>query len=93
MDLFDKCSKHEGLKKAKESGLYPYFHMLTTGQDTKVVMEGIDVVMIGSNNYLGLTSDERVKKAGLEAIKKYGSGCSGSRYLNGTLDLHVALNF
>ena len=91
MDLFDKCSKHEGLKKAKESGLYPYFHMLTTGQDTKVVMEGIDVVMIGSNNYLGLTSDERVKKAGLEAIKKYGSGCSGSRFLNGTLDLHVAL--
>ncbi|MBO7525850.1 MAG: aminotransferase class I/II-fold pyridoxal phosphate-dependent enzyme [Clostridia bacterium] len=65
--------------------------MLTTGQDTKVVMEGIDVVMIGSNNYLGLTSDERVKKAGLEAIKKYGSGCSGSRFLNGTLDLHVAL--
>ena len=91
MDLFDKCSKHEGLKKAKESGLYPYFHMLTTGQDTKVVMEGIDVVMIGSNNYLGLTSDERVKKAGLEAIEKYGSGCSGSRFLNGTLDLHVAL--
>lgn len=91
MDLFDKCSKHEGLKKAKESGLYPYFHMLTTGQDTQVVMEGIDVVMIGSNNYLGLTSDERVKKAGLEAIKKYGSGCSGSRFLNGTLDLHVAL--
>lgn len=91
MDLFDKCSKHEGLKKAKESGLYPYFHMLTTGQDTQVVMEGIDVVMIGSNNYLGLTSDERVKKAGLEAIEKYGSGCSGSRFLNGTLDLHVAL--
>ena len=54
-------------------------------------MEGIDVIMIGSNNYLGLTSDERVKQAGIKALEKYGSGCSGSRFLNGTLDLHVAL--
>ena len=91
MDIFSKCSKLEALNKAKESGLYPYFHMLTSGQDTEVMMEGRDVIMIGSNNYLGLTSDERVKKAGLEALEKYGSGCSGSRFLNGTLDLHVAL--
>ena len=91
MDLFAKCSKFEALNKAKESGLYPYFHMLTSGQDTQVIMEGRDVIMIGSNNYLGLTSDERVKKAGLEVLEKYGSGCSGSRFLNGTLDLHVAL--
>ena len=91
MDLFAKCTKHETLNKARASGLYPYFHMLTTGQDTQVVMEGIDVIMLGSNNYLGLTSDERVKKAGMEALEKYGSACSGSRFLNGTLDIHVAL--
>ena len=91
MDLFSKCTKHETLNKAKASGLYPYFHMLTTGQDTQVVMEGIDVIMLGSNNYLGLTSDERVKRAGMEALEKYGSACSGSRFLNGTLDIHVAL--
>ena len=65
--------------------------MLTTGQDTQVVMEGRDVIMLGSNNYLGLTSDERVKRAGIEALEKYGSACSGSRFLNGTLDIHVAL--
>ena len=81
MDLFSKCGKHESLNKAKASGLYPYFHTLTSGQDTEVIMEGIDVIMIGSNNYLGLTSDERVKQAGIKALEKYGSGCSGSRFL------------
>ena len=91
MDLFSKCSKHEVLNKARESGLYPYFHELTSGQDTEVIMEGRDTIMIGSNNYLGLTSDERVKRAGIAAVEKYGSGCSGSRFLNGTLDIHVAL--
>ena len=65
--------------------------MLTSGQDTQVVMEGLDVIMIGSNNYLGLTSNEEVIQAGIEALKKYGSGCSGSRFLNGTLDIHVEL--
>ena len=89
--MFSKCTKHETLNKARASGLYPYFHMLTTGQDTQVVMEGRDVIMLGSNNYLGLTSDERVKRAGIEALEKYGSACSGSRFLNGTLDIHVAL--
>ncbi len=91
MDLFDKCSKHEQLNKAKKSGLYPYFHMLFSKQDTEVNMEGKPVIMIGSNNYLGLTSDERVIKAGKDALDKYGSGCSGSRFLNGTLDAHVEL--
>ncbi len=91
MDLFDKCSKHEQLNKAKATGLYPYFHMLSSRQDTQVVMEGNPVIMIGSNNYLGLTSDERVIKAGKDALDKYGSGCSGSRFLNGTLDAHVEL--
>lgn len=89
MDLFSKCSKHEVLNKARESGLYPYFHTLTSGQDTEVIMEGNRTIMIGSNNYLGLTSDERVRRAGLAALEKYGSGCSGSRFLNGTLDIHV----
>lgn len=75
----------------KESGLYPYFHELATGQDTQVVMSGHDTIMIGSNNYLGLTSHPEVIKAGVEALEKYGSGCSGSRFLNGTLDIHVKL--
>lgn len=91
MDLFNKCYKYDTVETVKEKGIYPYFHMLTSGQDTEVVMENRDVIMMGSNNYLGLTSDERVKKAGLEALEKYGSGCSGSRFLNGTLDIHVAL--
>ena len=91
MDLFEKCNHFEALERAKASGLYPYFHMLTSGQDTEVVMEGKDVIMIGSNNYLGLTSHPEVIAAGVEALKKYGSGCSGSRFLNGTLDMHVEL--
>ena len=91
MDLFEKCNHFETLQKARSSGLYPYFHTLSTAQDTSVVMEGIDVIMIGSNNYLGLTNDKEVIAAGVEALKEYGSGCSGSRFLNGTLDLHIKL--
>ncbi len=91
MDLFEKAVKRQRYDDAKEAGIYPYFHTLTSGQDTQVVMEGKDTVMIGSNNYLGLTSDERVIRAGIEALKKYGSGCSGSRFLNGTLDIHEKL--
>ena len=71
--------------------IYPYFHTLSSGQDTEVVMEGKNTIMLGSNNYLGLTSNKRVIDAGVEALKKYGTGCSGSRFLNGTLDIHVAL--
>ena len=91
MDLFDKCKHTERIDTIKKAGVYPYFHELTTGQDVEVEMSGRKVVMIGSNNYLGLTSDERVIKAGVEALQKYGSGCSGSRFLNGTLDLHTQL--
>ena len=92
MDLFKKCDTYkEWLDGVKESGLYPYFHELTTDQDTQVVMSGHDTIMIGSNNYLGLTSHPEVIKAGIEALEKYGSGCSGSRFLNGTLDIHVKL--
>ncbi|MBO4323681.1 MAG: aminotransferase class I/II-fold pyridoxal phosphate-dependent enzyme [Clostridia bacterium] len=91
MDLFEKCYHFEALNKAKASGLYPYFHTLSSGQDTEVIMEGKDVIMIGSNNYLGLTSNKEVIEAGIKALEKYGSGCSGSRFLNGTLDAHIEL--
>ncbi len=93
MDLFEKCHNEfmqmvEGLKK---DNVYPYFTELTSGQDTEVMMNGQKTVMIGSNNYLGLTSHPDVIEAGIEALKKYGTGCSGSRFLNGTLDEHVIL--
>lgn len=79
-------------KEAMAAGLYPYFHALQTGQDTIVTMSNKEnVLMIGSNNYLGLTNDPRVIQAAVEATTKYGSGCSGSRFLNGTLDLHITL--
>ncbi len=91
MDLFQKCSTLENVRQAKEWGLYPYFHRLESGQDTEVVMEGKDIIMIGSNNYLGLTSHPEVIAAGADALARYGSGCSGSRFLNGTLTAHVAL--
>jgi 8-amino-7-oxononanoate synthase len=92
MDLFGKCYDYTIAKEAMAAGLYPYFHALQSGQDTEVTMSDQEnVLMIGSNNYLGLTSDPRVKEAAIEATAKYGSGCSGSRFLNGTLDLHVTL--
>ncbi len=90
MDLFDKC-KHEIVEKAKALDIYPYFHELESRQAPEVIMEGNRKIMLGSNNYLGLTSHPRVIEAGIKAIKDYGSGCSGSRFLNGTLDLHVKL--
>ena len=91
MDLFKKTEGEHIYDIIKEKNIYPYFHELRSGQDTMVDMEGIKTVMIGSNNYLGLTSHPDVIKAGVEAIQKYGSGCSGSRFLNGTLDIHVKL--
>lgn len=91
MDLFKKTQGKHIYDEAKEAGIYPYFHALTTGQDTVVEMEGHETIMIGSNNYLGLTSHPEVIKAGVDALEKYGSGCSGSRFLNGTLDMHIEL--
>lgn len=91
MDLFEKCNDLERYNQARESGLYPYFHQITTRQHSEVMMEGRRTIMLGSNNYLGLTSDDRVIKAAQEALDQYGSGCSGSRFLNGTLKLHVEL--
>jgi len=91
MDIFEKCFNYNDAKEVIKAGIYPYFHVLESGQDTEVIINGKRTVMIGSNNYLGLTSDPRVIEAALEALKKYGSGCSGSRFLNGTLDLHIKL--
>ncbi len=91
MDLFEKCNHLDLVKFAKERGIYPYFHQLETRQGPEVKMEGKDIIMIGSNNYLGLTSHPEVIEAGVKALEKYGSGCSGSRFLNGTLDTHVLL--
>ena len=91
MDIFEKTRGEHIYTRAREAGIYPYFHALSSGQDTQVVMEGRETIMIGSNNYLGLTSDPRVIDAGVEALKKYGSGNSGSRFLNGTLDIHKEL--
>ncbi|MEG1582196.1 MAG: pyridoxal phosphate-dependent aminotransferase family protein [Clostridia bacterium] len=91
MDLFKKCSEFKMADEAREKGIYPYFHMLESKQDIVVEMEGKREVMIGSNNYLGLTSNEEVINATISAIKKFGTGCSGSRFLNGTLTMHVEL--
>lgn len=91
MDLFKKCENRERIELLKQNNIYPYFHVLTTKQAPEVMMEGKDIIMIGSNNYLGLTSHPEVIEAGVKALEKYGSGCSGSRFLNGTLDLHLEL--
>ncbi len=90
MDLFAKCN-HELLNRTRELGVYPYFHELQSRQAPVVTMEGRRVIMLGSNNYLGLTEDDEVIEAGINALYKYGTGCSGSRFLNGTLDLHKEL--
>ena len=91
MDLFAKCSENKAIEEVKKQGIYPYFYVLSSGQNTEVMINDKKVVMIGSNNYLGLTSDPRVKEAGIKKKRKYGSGCSGSRFLNGTLDIHIQL--
>ncbi|MBR1922433.1 MAG: pyridoxal phosphate-dependent aminotransferase family protein [Paludibacteraceae bacterium] len=90
MDLFGKC--HISLlDEVRQMGIYPYFHCLESRQAPIVEMEGKKRIMLGSNNYLGLTEDEDVIAAGKQALEKYGSGVSGSRFLNGTLDLHIEL--
>ncbi len=91
MDLFEKCYRMTAVKEAREAGIYPYFHALESRQDVEVMMEGKRRIMLGSNNYLGLTIHPEVIEAGIQAIEKYGSGCSGSRFLNGTLRMHLEL--
>ena len=91
MGIFDKCISYKDPDKIMEAGLYPYFRMIESQQDPIVIMDGQEIVMCGSNNYLGLASHPKVKEAAIEAIRKYGTGCAGSRFLNGTLDIHVEL--
>ncbi|MDO8746340.1 MAG: aminotransferase class I/II-fold pyridoxal phosphate-dependent enzyme [Thermodesulfovibrionales bacterium] len=91
LDIFEKCLKFTKAKELISCGLYPYFRVIESAQDPEVTMSGRKMIMVGSNNYLGLTNHPKVKEAAIEAIKKYGSGCAGSRFLNGTLDIHVAL--
>jgi 8-amino-7-oxononanoate synthase len=91
MDLFKKCEAFTRPDEVKAQGVYPYFHPLQSRQDTEVVIGGKKTVMIGSNNYLGLTCDQRMIDTGKEALEKYGTGCTGSRFLNGTIDLHITL--
>ena len=92
MDIFEKCAKATEYESGlKESGYYFFFRKLESPQDSEVVVNGKRVIMIGSNNYLGLTNHPRVKEAALKAIEKYGSGCAGSRFLNGNLEIHEEL--
>ena len=91
MDLFEKCRNFTRADDIKAMGLYPYFRPLQENEGPVVQMEGRKIIMAGSNNYLGLTTHPKVKEAAIEAVKKFGTGCSGSRYLTGTIDLHVKL--
>ncbi|MCS7081803.1 MAG: aminotransferase class I/II-fold pyridoxal phosphate-dependent enzyme [Bacteroidetes bacterium] len=90
-DLFEKCRQFTRPQEVAAMGLHPYFKPVSENYGTKVVIEGRTVIMAGSNNYLGLTTDPRVIEAAKRAIEKYGTGCTGSRYLNGTLDIHIEL--
>lgn len=91
MDLFAKCAAYTTARECRERGIYPYFHALESRQDTEVIMEGKRRIMLGSNNYLGLTAAPEVISAAEAALAEYGTGCSGSRFLNGTLQLHLEL--
>src|SRR6266487_1363483 len=89
--LFDKCFRFEDAERIRQAGVYSFFRVVDSAQDPEVVIGGRRMIMLGSNNYLGLTNDPRVKEAAVEAVRKYGTGCAGSRFLNGTLDLHDRL--
>jgi 8-amino-7-oxononanoate synthase len=91
VDLFQKCWSFTRADEIIASGLYPYFRPIEENEGPVVQIEGRKMIMAGSNNYHGLTADPRVKQAALKAVEKYGTGCSGSRYLTGTLDLHIKL--
>ena len=89
--LQEKFSKYRQPQEYMAMGVYPYFREIDSAQDTEVMMDGKKVLMFGSNSYMGLTYDKRIVEAAIEATRKYGTGCAGSRFLNGTLDLHVQL--
>src|SRR5215831_13911392 len=89
--LFEKCYRYEDAERVRRTGFYSFFRVVESAQDPEVSIGGRRMIMLGSNNYLGLTNDPRVKEAAVDAIRRYGSGCAGSRFLNGTLDLHIRL--
>lgn len=89
--LQDRIASFQDAKIIKERGLYPYFRSIDSAQDTEVIINGKEVLMFGSNSYLGLTNHPKIKEASQKAIEKYGTGCAGSRFLNGTLDIHLEL--
>lgn len=94
MDIFEKCQTSEQMmqaNQAKQMGYYPFFKPVGTAEDTEVMIEGKKMIMLGSNNYLGLTTHPHVVKSAMDAVEKYGSSSCGSRFLNGTLDLHLQL--
>ncbi|HEX6642929.1 MAG TPA: aminotransferase class I/II-fold pyridoxal phosphate-dependent enzyme [Thermoanaerobaculia bacterium] len=91
MSLFDKADRFTRAREVQQAGLYPYFVPISASYDTEVIVHGERKIMVGSNNYLGLTHHPRVLEAAQEALHRYGSGCTGSRFLNGTLDLHEQL--
>jgi len=91
LDLFKKCYDFTRADDIKAMGVYPYFRAIEENEGPVVQIEGRKIIMAGSNNYLGLTAHPKVKEAAINAVKKYGTGCSGSRYLTGTLDLHIEL--
>ncbi len=91
MSIFDKCGKFTDARRVMALGYYPYFRIISSEQDTEVTMNNKRMLMMGSNSYLGLTNHPRVKEAAIKAIDTYGSGCAGSRFLNGTLDIHIEL--
>jgi 8-amino-7-oxononanoate synthase len=89
--LGDRIAAFQDANAIKEKGLYPYFRSIESAQDTEVIIDGKKVLMFGSNSYLGLTNHPKIKEASKAAIEKYGTGCAGSRFLNGTLDIHLEL--
>jgi 8-amino-7-oxononanoate synthase len=91
LDVFQKCFDFKDAEFVRGLGLYPYFRMIASGQDPMVTMNGGSVIMLGSNNYLGLTNHPEIKAAAAVALAAYGTGTAGSRFLNGTLDIHVEL--
>lgn len=91
MDIFEKCFNYTTVKEAIKEGFYPFFIPLTENEGTEVEYRGHRLIMCGSNNYLGLTTHPKVREAAIEAIKRFGTSCTGSRFLNGTLELHEQL--
>jgi 8-amino-7-oxononanoate synthase len=91
MDVFQKAFEYNLYEEYKAKGLYPYFRPIETGSDTEVSINGKKMIMLGSNSYMGLTFNEKTIQGAIEAVRRHGTGCAGSRFLNGTLDLHCEL--